>query len=225
MILEKYLINPFIRFLSSAVCKIDASQLAVVPDRGPLIAVTNHINFLEAPILYTRLQPRPVTGFAKTESWDIWWMGKLFDLWGIIPIKRFSADTQAIRRGLEALDRGYILAVAPEGTRSGDGVMQKGHPGVVLMALRSGAPILPIGIHGSEDFWKNLKRFRRTDFHIEVGRPFVLQSSRPRPDRETRARMLDEIMYSIAALIPERYRGVYSDLSGATGEHKAYLSS
>jgi 1-acyl-sn-glycerol-3-phosphate acyltransferase len=103
-----------------------------------LILVANHINFLEVPIMFTHLQPRPVTGFAKVETWNNPAMGALFDLWGAIPLKRGSADTVAFKRGLEVLEAGKILAVAPEGTRSGNGMLQKGHPGVVMLALRSG---------------------------------------------------------------------------------------
>jgi 1-acyl-sn-glycerol-3-phosphate acyltransferase len=217
-------INPAIKLLTSIVCRIDASQLERIPDKGPLIVVSNHVNFLEAPILYTQLQPRPVTGFSKTESWDIWWMGKLFDLWGIIPIKRFTADTQAIRRGLEALQDGYLLAVAPEGTRSGNGVLQQAHPGVVLMALRSGAPLLPVAFPGAENFWSNFKRLRRTEFTIEVGQPFHIKTNGEKPDRDTRARILEEIMYQIAAMLPEQYRGTYTEIERFKSEYLEYLS-
>ncbi|MBN1265176.1 MAG: 1-acyl-sn-glycerol-3-phosphate acyltransferase [Anaerolineales bacterium] len=223
MTLTEKLVNILIRAITGTVCKVNTSQLNRVPMQGPLIMACNHVNFLEAPILYTRLQPRPVTGFSKIESWDKWWMAKLFDLWDIIPIKRFTADSQAIRRGLAALEQNVFLAVAPEGTRSGNGVMQQAYPGVVLMALHSGAPIQPVAFHGAENFWDNMKKLRRTEFNIEVGRPFYVKPNSEKPDRNVRARILDEIMYQIAALLPEQYRGVYTDLSKATDTYLEFL--
>jgi len=223
MSLTETMVNGVIRGLTGTVCKINNSQLARVPSDGPMIIAINHVNFLEAPILYTQLQPRPVTGFSKVESWDKWWMAKLFNLWGIIPIRRFSADSQAIRPGLEVLKDGHFLAVAPEGTRSGTGVMQQAYPGVVLMALHSGAPVLPIGLHGAENFWNNLKRLRRTPFNIEVGRPFYVRPNGTPVDKQVRACMLDEIMYQVALLLPERYRGVYADISRATDTYLEFV--
>ena len=122
----------------------------------------------------------------------------------------------AIRRALAALDAGYILIVAPEGTRSGHGRLQRGHPGVAFLALRSGAPMLPVVYHGGELFWRNLHRLRRTNFHILVGQPFHLNADGVKVTRRVRRQMTDEIMYQVAALLPPAYRGDYSDLSVAT---------
>ena len=187
-----------------------------MPDKGPLILVINHINFLETPLLYTQLQPRPLTAFAKIESWDDPFRRTLFNLWGAIPLTRGEADVAAFRQALAFLERGYILAAAPEGTRSYDGRLGEGHSGVTFLALRSGAPLLPVAHHGGEHFWTNLRRMRRTDFHIAVGQPFHLDTKGARPTREIRRQMTTEIMYQLAALLPPAYRGVYSDMGAAT---------
>lgn len=209
-----------IKGLIRLLCRVDDAQLAQVPDQGPLIIVANHVNFLEVPLLYTHLQPRPVTGFAKAENWDNAALGALFDLGGAIPLRRGEADIAALRQALKALEAGQILAVAPEGTRSGHGRLQPGHPGVVFLALRSGAPLLPVAYYGGELFWRNLPRLRRTDFHIVVGQPFYLDADGVKVTRQVRQQMVDEIMYQVAALLPPAYRGVYSDLAAAT---EAYL--
>jgi 1-acyl-sn-glycerol-3-phosphate acyltransferase len=209
-----------IKGLIRLLCRVDNAQLARVPDQGPLIIVANHVNFLEVPLLYTHLQPRPVTGFAKAETWDNAALGALFDLGGAIPLRRGEADIAALRQALKALEVGQILAVAPEGTRSGHGRLQPGHPGVVFLALRSGAPLLPVAYYGGELFWRNLPRLRRTDFHIVVGQPFYLDADGVKVTRQVRQQMVDEIMYQVAALLPPAYRGVYSDLEAAT---EAYL--
>lgn len=216
MTLTSRLVNGTIKRLMRMLCRVDDGQVVRIPTQGPLIIVSNHINFLEPPVVYTHLLPRPMAFFAKAESWDNKLMGTLFDMWGGIPLKRGTADVGAIRLGLEALETDKILAVAPEGTRSGSGVLGKGHPGVVIMALRSGAPLIPMACYKHEDFWDNLTHLRRTDFRIAVGHPFFLQTNGAPATREARGQMIDEIMYQIAALLPPSYRGVYANLSDAT---------
>lgn len=121
---------------------------------------------------------------------------------------------QAFRSAFEALRQGKILAIAPEGTRSGHGRLGRGHPGIIILAQRSNAPILPVVFFGGEKFRDNLNRFKRTDFNIRVGKVFALAFPEGKLDRMVRDQMVEEIMYQIASLLPEEYRGHYSDLSG-----------
>jgi 1-acyl-sn-glycerol-3-phosphate acyltransferase len=76
--------------------------------------------------------------------------------------------------------------------------------------LRSGAPILPVVHWGVEDFSKNIKHLKRTDFHIRVGKPFILDAKGEKVNSRIRQEMADEIMYQIANLMPEKYRGEYA---------------
>jgi 1-acyl-sn-glycerol-3-phosphate acyltransferase len=213
-----------IKGLLRLLCRVDDTQLARVPDRGPLIIVANHVNFLEVPLLYTHLQPRPVLGFAKVEAWNNPVIGALFDMGGAIPLYRGEADVTAFRQALKALETGHILALAPEGTRSGHGRLQRGRSGTVLLALHSGAPLLPMVYYGGELFWHNMARLRRTDFHIVVGQPFYLDAGGVKVTRQVRQQMTDEIMYQMAALLPSAYRGVYSDLAAATETYLRFPS-
>jgi 1-acyl-sn-glycerol-3-phosphate acyltransferase len=205
-----------IKGVTRILCRVNDAQLARVPDQGPLIVVINHVNFLEAPVLYTHMQPRPVTALAKAETWNNPALRLLANLWGAIPLNRGEADLAGLRRALAALEAGHILIVAPEGTRSGHGRLQRGLPGVTFLALRSGAPVLPVVYYGGERFWRNLTNLRRTDFHIIVGQPFYLDPRGVKVTRQVRQKMTDEIMYQKAALLPPAYRGVYSDLAAAT---------
>ncbi len=212
-----------IKGITRILCNVDDTQLSSVPTHGPLILACNHINFIEVPLLFTHLQPRPVTGFAKAETWDNPAMAFLFNLWGAIPIQRGEADMRALRRALEVLKEGKILAIAPEGTRSGHGKLRSGHPGIVMLALWSDTPILPLVYFGGEGIRENLIHLKRTDFHIRVGKLFKLHASEGKVDRDIRKTMLDEIMYQMAGLLPEAYRGCYSDLSKTTTNFIDYV--
>jgi 1-acyl-sn-glycerol-3-phosphate acyltransferase len=166
-----------------------------------------------------------VVVFTKAETFDSLLMRSLFDLSKAIPVKRGEADTAALKRAAEVLESGNILAVAPEGTRSGDGCLRRGHPGIVMLALRTGAPLLPLAYYGGEAFRRNVPRLKKTDFHVVVGRPFYLHDRGARVTREVRQQMTDEIMYQIAALLPPGYRGHYSNLAAATETYLRFPES
>ncbi len=214
-----YAINHTVKALTEAVCDIETKPLKKIPTDGPLILVANHINMVEVPIFFTQLMDRPLTGFSKVENWRYPLIKRLFDVWGLIPLNREEIDLTALRQGLQALDDGKILVISPEGTRSHDGHLQQGHPGMVMMALRSGAPIMPIGHYGVERVYSNLRRLRRTDFHIRVGDPFYVDVGDARVRSAERQQITDEIMYQLAALLPPSYRGAYADLEAATEDY------
>jgi 1-acyl-sn-glycerol-3-phosphate acyltransferase len=219
MTLQKRMIITFFKALTSILCRIDDSQLQKVPKQGPLILITNHINMVEAPVLYTRLQPRPITGFVAAYRWESLFFRWLLTAVGAIPLHRGTADLSAIRQALQQLKQGTILTIAPEGTRSRHGRLQRGHAGSVLLALHSGAPIQPIVCYGNECFSENLRRLRRTDIHLAVGEPFYLNAAAERVSQEVRQAMAEAIMYKLAALLPPKYRGVYADIEQASEKY------
>jgi len=218
--------DPFRRLFYGAIrvglgilCRIDATELEKIPRTGPLIVYTNHTGSIEVPLVFVLLQPRPLTGLAKVETWDNVFMAWLFNLWGAIPIRRGEADMEAMRKALDSLKAGYILGISPEGTRNKNGKLLKGHPGIVALALHSGAPILPLAHWGGEEFKTKLKGFKRTDFHVRVGKPFLIQTNGQRIDKLTRQKIVDEMMYQLSCMLPAEYRGAYSDLSKCTTEY------
>ena len=144
MTLLSVLINPPIKAILSTFLKVDSSEVASIPMEGPLIIATNHINSLDAPVGFSHLHPRPLTAFVKTETWDNLFFKFLFTAWDAIPIKRGEVDFTAFRLAEEALAQKKIVIVAPEGTRSKHGRLNQGYPGIALLAIRSGAPILPV---------------------------------------------------------------------------------
>ncbi len=203
------ILNWFLRIIFNIICRIDKDELKKIPDKGPLILVGNHVNFLEAPVMVPFLDNPSITAIAKRDSWDNPLFNFLFNTWGVIPIERDMIDQKAFRQSEEALKEGKILAVFPEGTRSKNGRLLKGKPGVVALAMRSKATLIPIAFYGYENFWENFKHLRRTDFHIVVGEPFRVDSNGDGMSREVREAITDEIMFKIAELLPENYRGVY----------------
>ncbi len=186
--------------------------------QGPLIIITNHTGQIEVPLLFAHLQPRKMTGWAKIEAWDNKFLNWVFNVWGIIPVRRGEADMHALKAALRALENGYIFGVAPEGTRNRNGVLIRAQPGTVTLALHTGTPVLPVAHWGGEKLMKNLKRFKRTEFHIRLGKPFKVDTQGVKVTGEIRQQIVDEMMYKIAELLPPEYRGVYSDLSKATGK-------
>ena len=207
------MVNSTIKSITRTACVVDDKEISNVPLRGPLILAVNHINFLDVPVMYTHLQPRKITALVKEETWNNPIMGALFSLWGGIPIKRGENDITAFSKAIQSLKDGKILAISPEGTRSRTGVLQKGHPGIVMLGQKAKAPIQPMAIFGGEVIWDNLHRLVRTPFHIRVGSIFTLDPSLPLSDRSIRQEAADQVMYQIASLLPEKYRGVYGDLS------------
>ena len=219
-----WIVNTLGKVGTSITCRIDAPDLGKIPRQGPLIVYSNHTGQIEVPLLFVHLQPRPVTGLAKIETWDNWFLNWVFDLWGMIPIRRGEADTSALRNAIEALNKGYIFGVAPEGTRNKTGRLLRAYPGAVLLAVRSGVPILPVAHWGGEVYLKNLKRLKRTDFYMRVGKPFRLKVEGVKMRGETRQQIADEMMYRVAEMMPQEYRGAYEKAPEGMGTFTELLS-
>lgn len=179
-----------------------------VPRKGPVILASNHLSEADPAIIMT-LMPRRIVWMAKRELFDLPVLGIFYHFYGAIPVRRFEADLPALRKAEEALRKGQVLGMFPEGTRSRDCRLGHGEPGTALMALRSGALILPIGISGTEVMRLPRAFFQRTPVRVAFGEPFYL----PQVER-IRTPIVEEcselIMGKIAALLPPRYRGEYA---------------
>jgi 1-acyl-sn-glycerol-3-phosphate acyltransferase len=207
MSLSQRLLVALFRGVTDPIFKVHAETLARVPMSGPLIIVMNHINIFEIPIIYARLQPRRVHGLVLADRWKNRIVGWGLDACGSIPLERGSSNVTALNHALEALKAGEMVLIMPEGTRSGDGRLQPAFPGVVLLALKSKAPLVTVVSYGGECYRENLRRLRRTDFFLGVGEPFTLADT---ADRTSRTELVNQIMFRMAALLPPKYRGVYA---------------
>ena len=122
-----------------------------VPTDGPAIISANHRSFFDSPLLMA-MAPRPVVFLGKAEYMDARSTKFLFPAVGMVPIKRDvkKASMAALTTAAELLHDGKLVGIYPEGTRSRDGLLHRGHSGVAHLAMISGAPIIPVGLTGTE---------------------------------------------------------------------------
>ncbi len=212
------LANAFFRLAFRVLFDYRLRGLENGPREGPLIVAINHASFAD-PLLVGAFIPRPIIMMGKVELFRKPVFGLLVRMYGAFPVRRGEGDLQAVRRSLEVLRSGDALLLAPEGTRSKDGKLQRGKEGTALIALRTGALILPVAIWGPKYLWKNLARLRRTKVEMVIGEPFCLESPSRRPSRQQLRELTDEIMRRIAVLMPPELRGAYADqVAGTVGE-------
>ena len=189
----------------SLVARIQLKGRYNVPKHGPFLIASNHLSWTDIPLV-PLLLPEKVVYMAKEEYFTsrIAWLVRFM---GAFPVKRGEGDRQALRAAEEQLKKGNVVVLFPEGTRSKTGTMAKGHAGLGMIALRSGVPVVPVAIWGSE---KVLKQFgpRVT---ISYGKPIVFKPKGSKMTREDIDYATEETMRTIAAMLPPEYRGVYSE--------------
>ncbi len=193
-----------------------------IPREGPFILMVNHCNFLDPIVAMYALLPREAVVFTKVENLHQPGLSLLMHLYGVIPVERGEADVTAIKRAIETLERGEVLLVAPEGTRSHHGRLLPAKNGMTFIALRTGVPILPIGVTGVKEFWNNLRRLRRTPVRANIGHPFRFRY-RGHVRREVLEEMTRQAMYQLAALLPPDQWGEYADVERASEEYLEFL--
>jgi len=211
-----------VRLIMFLYAKVEIVGTENVPRRGGLIIVSNHLNNAD-PGMVGGFVGRRVVFMAKDEMFHWPVFGLYVRLIGAFPVRRFEADLKALRRAVQLVRRGEALVMFPEGTRSKTGSMTPGHPGTAMVALRTGAPILPIAVTGTEvvrlpsTFFRP---FHRVRVRMVVGEPFFLPSV-SRPKAEDYERCTEMIMGRIAAMLPQQYRGHYQDGAPSTAETPA----
>jgi len=180
-----------------------------VPPRGPLLVVGNHQSNIDPPLLAASV-PRRLYFMAKRGVFHDPVVSFLLRAYGAFPLNRDGGDLRAIQWALRMLSQDGALGVFPEGTRS-PGAMRRALPGIAMIALRSQAPILPVGMTGTErigSIWQ--VAFPRGEFRVRIGQPFSLPPIEGKVSREQLEAITTMIMERVAALLPESYRGEYS---------------
>lgn len=175
-----------------------------IPKQGGYIVVANHTDWKDPPVIELSFGIC-IRFMAKIEAFSIFLVGGLMRGKGCFPVRRGESDRRALTTSLQVLKSGNPLGFFPEGTRSRDGVLHQGHPGVAFLARRSGAPILPVGLIGTHQ-----AKALRSDIRVRVGEPFRVEDlglAADASDQET----ADAIMRRIATLLPPQMRGHYAE--------------
>ncbi len=183
-----------------------------VPPIGPLLIVANHQSNMDPPIIGASTGRR--TWFlAKHTVFKGSIANWFLESYGAFPLNRDGTDVRAYRWALNKLENGEALVVFPEGTRSANG-LRKGMPGVVQLALKSQAPILPVGITGTEKMGTWMRVLNPTGkLTVNIGRVFTLPTVEGKPGKDIMKSLTDMVMLRVARLLPESYQGVYRNLS------------
>ncbi|OQY83536.1 MAG: hypothetical protein B6D40_06865 [Anaerolineae bacterium UTCFX3] len=202
-----------IRSLLHLIARVDVRGYENLPTEESYVLATNHIGILDAILPFVALNRWDIY-IPVAEKWEknrfLNWLGNYFNF---VFIDRFNPDIKAMRKLIRLMEDGNALGISPEGTRSRVGSLIEAKPGVTYLATKLNRPIVPVAITGTEDkaLLGNLKRLRKSRITVTAGPYFTLPPI-PRENRdEALKQSTDEIMCRIAALLPEKYRGVYAE--------------
>ncbi len=186
--------------------RIHATGVHHVPTTGPAILASNHLSYTDHYFL-PAVVPRQIFFISKAQHFDVPVQRWLFEQWGVIPLKRGEGDNEAYDRSLQLLGEGKLFGIYPEGTRSTDGKLHKGHTGIARLALHARVPIIPVGMVGTDKVLpkgKNVPNFHKVTVHI--GAPIdVSQFYGMQDDRKVTHDVTDRVMHAIRDLSGQEY--------------------
>ncbi|GIG58303.1 1-acyl-sn-glycerol-3-phosphate acyltransferase [Longispora fulva] len=194
-------------------CRAAVTGLEHLPATGPVLLASNHLGTID-PLILPALLPRRVTFVAKSEYFAEGRItGKLLRAFGQLPVERRAgaAATEALETALDVLRAGEVFGIYPEGTRSPDGRLYRGRVGVGWLALASGAPVIPVGMLGTDRVMPRGASFPRpAKVRIRLGAPMTVSGS----EKSARDRRLatDAIMAAIGELTGQERAGEYAPL-------------
>jgi 1-acyl-sn-glycerol-3-phosphate acyltransferase len=202
----------FVRIVLYIIARVELRGYEHLPEQGGYILAANHLGRLDSAMLYYAVEREDIILPVAEKYKDHWLFGPLVRALGGFFINRFDADLRAIRQVLKRLKNGGVFVIAPEGTRSKTEALQQARPGVAYFAIKTGSPIIPIALSGTEDrvVVENLKHFRRSRIVVEAGPAFTLPPIKGAQNDEALNEATDEIMCRIGVMLPEKYRGYYA---------------
>lgn len=198
------------RFCFGVLGRMEVSGREGVPPYGPLLVVANHLSYNDPPAVAAAV-PRPLAFLGKQDLFEGWGREWLLRQLQVYPIDR-ELGVGALRTALGLLAADQAVMIFPEGTRSRDYRLQRGLSGVAYLAIKSQAPILPVGIWGTEKFSPKRMPLPLCRFRVNIGAPFTPPLLEGGYTRAAAAGVLELIMLRIAALLPAEYRGVYGTM-------------
>lgn len=190
-----------------------------VPHEGAAILMMNHITALDPGVVIGAVTHRIVIPMTKAEAAKDWFMGPFVWWYGAFTVNRGEVDRRALAVSMALLRSGEVVLIAPEGTRTPSGLIEP-KEGLVYVATKTNALIVPVAVSDAVDWKARLKRLRRANVTITFGKPFRFKTDgRTRIPREEMAQMTRESMYQLALTLPDpALRGAYSDVENATTE-------
>ena len=199
-----------VRFLMKIIADIEIHGIDKLPT-GNVIVAANHLGRLDTAVLLYAIDREDIIMPVAEKYRNHPLFGAIGRAANAIWLNRFEADYAALRQILARMEQGGMLVIAPEGTRSKTEAMQEAKPGVAFLAGKSGFPVMPVAVTGTEDrrVVENLKRFRRSKIVVRGGEMFTIEIPKGRGREQAMREATDEIMCRIGALLPEKYRGVY----------------
>ena len=202
------------RFCFANLGRMETRGLDCVPPYGPLIIASNHLSYTDPPVLVASI-PRSLHFMAKKELFRDPVSRYAMKGFHVSPLDRSGSGFGAVKLVLQMLAEDKAVVIFPEGHRSPDHTMKEGMLGIAYLALKSQAPILPVGITGTEKIptWRMPLPLCR--FRVSIGQPFTLPVIEGNPGKDIRKGMLDMIMTRISDLLPESYQGVYASQTQA----------
>jgi len=189
----------------------DVEGLEHIPSRGPYILASNHLSYLDAPLLYGYFGDENVSGWTAAKYQRHPLFAPILHMGRGIFIRRGEVDRDAITAAVAWLRQGNVFGISPEGTRSKTGALINAKTGIAYLTDQTEAPIVPIAVTGTETMIKDLLCLRRPRLTVRVGEPFRLPHLQESERSEDLRRQTDEVMCRIAALLPPKYRGVYAE--------------
>lgn len=196
------------RFCFRTFGRLEVAGAINVPPYGPVILVCNHLSFNDPPLLVASID-RPLHFVAKKELFGNPIFKFIMSRFHVSPFDRAKPGVDAIRTLISHLNQDHIVVLFPEGHRSPDHSMQEGMLGVVYLALKSQASILPVGVTGTQNFAGWRMPFPLCRLKANIGQPFSLPVIEGKPTRKIMQSVLDMIMDRVAAQLPLEYQGVY----------------
>lgn len=210
-LMGKARLRRILRFLLFTLCRVEQVGLDNIPQTGGVLQAANHLSWIDGPLIYAVHSRLDVAALAadkyKPNPFSRW----LLESAGAIWVDREHPEPRALKEAVRFMRNGGLLGIAPEGTRSKTGSLMPAKQGAAFLAVQARVPLQAVAVSGTERVFRSWAALRRPRIRVEFGPLFELPHSETADRDELHKLQSDEIMCRIAALLPEKYRGVYAE--------------